>query len=62
MIVVVAEQLEILRRIAERGQHAAWGLGHDGDRSQFVDIFQHLLNEIEVTKKHYGSYQQKESS
>lgn len=40
------EQLDILRRIGERGM----SLAHKID-SNFVDIFQHLLDEIERTKK-----------
>jgi hypothetical protein len=40
------DQLEVLRRISERGL----SLAHRIDW-RFVDIFQHLLDEIERTKK-----------
>ena len=39
------EQIEVLRRSAERGLR----LAHDLD-TRFVDIFQHLLDEIERLK------------
>lgn len=39
---MIWDQREILRRIAERGMKMA----HEHDK-QFVDIFQHLLDEIE---------------
>lgn len=44
----IESQLEILRRIAETGQRQA----HFDYRkySRFVDIFQHMLDEIERTK------------
>lgn len=42
------EQLEILRRIAERGLKKA-----QREQSQYVDLFQHLLDEIFLTKKRY---------
>ena len=42
---MVDDQLEILRRIADRGMNMA----HDLEPS-FIDIFQHLLDEIERTK------------
>jgi hypothetical protein len=42
----VQEQIEVLRRIAERGLN----LAHKID-TRFVDIFQHMLDEIERTKK-----------
>lgn len=37
-----AEQLQVLRRIAVRGLHRA----QDERASRFVDLFQHLLDEI----------------
>jgi len=36
-------QLDIIRRIAERGLRAA----QERKDSQFVDLFQHLLDELE---------------
>lgn len=42
----MAEQLDILRRIAERGLR----LAHSID-VRFVDIFQHTLDELERTRK-----------
>jgi hypothetical protein len=48
----LAEQLEILRRIAERGLRLAQGPG-SGDNAPdtvYVDLFQHLLDEIARTK------------
>jgi len=50
---VVKEQLEILRRIAERGQAMALQKTRLPNEA-FVDIFQHLLNEILITKKAYN--------
>jgi hypothetical protein len=40
---VLAEQLEILRRIAERGKRLAL----QSHLSGFVDVFQHLLDELQ---------------
>ena len=40
-----SEQVEILRRIAERGLKLAQQ-GDPGDY-KFIDVFQHLLDEIE---------------
>lgn len=51
---MVAEQFEILRRITERGRERAFLIPLEHGRKEFVDIFQHLLNNIEVTKKAYG--------
>lgn len=48
----LVEQLEILRRIAERGLAASVPMGSDFGNSDMVDIFQHLLDEIERTKKY----------
>lgn len=45
----VYEQLEILRRIAERGLSLAQRGDNDGFR--YVDLFQHLLDEIKRTKE-----------
>ena len=47
------EQLEILRRIAERGWMFATS-GHERELyiSRNVDLWQHMLDEIERTNKH----------
>ncbi|MCP5004339.1 MAG: hypothetical protein GY941_10435 [Planctomycetes bacterium] len=37
---------EVLRRIAERGLHMAQ-VGQKEEDSKYIDIFQHLLDEIE---------------
>jgi hypothetical protein len=43
------EQLEILRRIAERGKALA-----EAERADYyVDLFNHLLSEIQVTVRIY---------
>ena len=47
----VAEQVEILRRIAERGRSHSLPLGYDAGDSYAVDLFQHLLDEIERLKR-----------
>lgn len=41
------EQLEILRRIAQRGKLFAERKGNE----EFIDLFVHLLDEIERTKR-----------
>ena len=41
----IQEQIEILRSIAERGREQALREDH----SRFVDVFQHMLDEIERT-------------
>ena len=47
----LAEQLEVLRRIAERGKKLAEMRRFADDRdATFVDIFVHLLDEIERTR------------
>jgi hypothetical protein len=44
----IAEQLEILRRIAERGLRLAQdNTAHD---ARYIDLFQHMLDEIQRTK------------
>jgi hypothetical protein len=43
----VAEQIEILRRIAQRGLRAA----QDHNDTRYIDLFQHLLDEIQRTKE-----------
>jgi hypothetical protein len=40
------EQLEILRRIAQRGKR----LAENSKNARFLDLFIHLLDEIERTK------------
>ena len=47
----VSEQLEILRRISERGLNTA----QINKESSYVDIFQHLLDEIQRTKFYYSN-------
>ena len=52
----ILEQLEILRRIAERGKAQAEDLEHrDGNywwvHAEYIDLFVHMLDEIERTKK-----------
>lgn len=53
----VYEQLEILRRIAERGKMLSEGniyIPEGTDvQSMFVDLFVHLLDEIERTETTY---------
>ncbi len=50
--IALEEQLEIIRRIAERGLGAA----HDSEsphhsfHNSAIDLFQHILDEIEVAK------------
>jgi len=46
--IALQEQLEILRRSAERGLSHA--ISFDSPDDGFVDCFQHLLDEIAVTK------------
>lgn len=43
------EQLEILRRIAERGKL----LAENENADYYVDLFNHLLSEIQVTVRIY---------
>lgn len=54
----ISEQLEILRRIAERGKKLAESSYRAIDRldldSDFIDIFVHILDEIKRTKNVYG--------
>ncbi len=47
----VQEQLEILRRIADRGLSRSLPFGYDAGDSGAVDIFQHLLDEIQHLKR-----------
>lgn len=58
---VILEQLEILRRIAERGRKAAeYRTGRAGSEQdgRYVDIFVHLLDEIARTKNIYETYEE----
>lgn len=45
----MSEQLEILRRISERGLKLA--LESDAHDLRFVDLFQHLIDEIKRTRE-----------
>ena len=49
------EQLEILRRIAERGREQSLRyqliIGYDDGDQSALDLFQHLLDEIQNTKR-----------
>ena len=45
----VDRQLTILRRISDRGLK----LAQEKEYNQFIDLFQHLLDEIERTKYYY---------
>lgn len=48
------EQLEILRRIADRGMSLSRPcIGADGGDSAQLDLWQHMLDEIERTKVAY---------
>jgi len=44
------EQLDILRRIAERGKSLAESTDYTYEPTEFIDLFVHLLDEIERTK------------
>jgi hypothetical protein len=46
----VEEQLEVLRRIAERGKAHTEPAGADWGDSTSLDLFIHMLDEIERTK------------
>ena len=46
----VAMQLAILRRISERGLSLAQ---NDNNGEKYIDLFQHLLDEIYRTKRYY---------
>ena len=46
-ITAVREQIEILRRIAERGLSRSLCV----EETNFVDLFQHILDEIQNTKR-----------
>lgn len=57
------EQLDVLRRIAERGKSLSEM--REGDvysyqdgYSSFIDIFVHLLDEIAKTKNYYETYEE----
>lgn len=51
------EKLEVLRRIAERGKKLAedsyWANDSFATDSDFIDLFVHLLDEIQQTKINY---------
>jgi hypothetical protein len=47
-IVSVKSQIDILRRVAERG--LSYAISFDDPDSGFVDLFQHILDEIAVLK------------
>jgi hypothetical protein len=47
---VVEEQLEILRRIGERGRSWALQKEDEMDRNHGVDLWQHLLDELDRLK------------
>ena len=47
-LVTVREQLDIIRRIGERGLSHA--ISFDSPDDGFVDLFQHILDEVAVTK------------
>lgn len=48
------EQLEVLRRVAERGLSHSLPAGYESGDSAAVDLFQHLLDEIGRTKALLG--------
>ena len=50
---MMEEQLDILRRIAERGMRLA---EYDVWANDFRDIFQHMLDEIERTRKQWQNF------
>lgn len=53
------ERLDILRRIAERGKRLAEAELQLGDTTLvYVDLFVHLLDEIERTKNYYETYEE----
>lgn len=56
----VLEQLEILRRIADRGLHLSESTDYTYEPSEFIDIFVHLLDEIKRTKNYYETYEETE--
>ncbi len=43
----IREQIDILRRIAERGRSETCEMGYDAGHRGALDIFQHLIDEIE---------------
>lgn len=47
------EQLEILRRIVERGKGLAESVDYTFEPSEFIDLFNHLLSEIKITENIY---------
>lgn len=47
----VAERLEILRRICERGLARSVPMGYDAGDAGAVDLFQHMLNELALLEK-----------
>lgn len=50
------EQLDVLRRIAERGKALAeWKMS---EADEFLDLFVHLLDEIAKTKNYYETYEE----
>jgi hypothetical protein len=48
-IIAAKSQLDILRRIAERGLSASVPMNTDIGYPEMVDVFQHMLDEIAVT-------------
>jgi hypothetical protein len=52
---VILSQFDVLRRIIERAQKETWKLDAPLWRSRYTDIFQHLSNELEITRKAYVS-------
>jgi hypothetical protein len=47
----IAEQFDILRRIADRGRNLSLPAGdQDGGDSAQLDLWQHMLDEIERTR------------
>jgi hypothetical protein len=53
---VVSEQLDILRRIAERGLTKSQSptLLYNATCEVFLDLFAHILSEIEITQRLLG--------
>ena len=49
---VVLEQLEIIRRIAERGKRLAESTDYTYEPTEFIDLFVHILDEVNRTKKY----------
>ena len=55
---MMEEQLDILRRIADRGMKLVEKTQFDPDfyGGDFRDIFQHMLDEIERTRKQWQNF------